>query len=177
MVKALGTLPQFSNNLYDVFGVKRYEQGSAQTPWRWKSDRLGDEGLLASMGWRDWCRVILPGRLCVGPGCRGNPKCPPRRPFPPPAAKPVPVPRPPCNYPEGCISNPPYQCPPGTAYFAGWCIGTPEGCAVAFSPVGGGEPNREFCLACCRVVGRDLNWSDRQVQACRIACSYYGLPQ
>ncbi len=23
-----------SNNSYDVFGVKRYEQGSAQTPWR-----------------------------------------------------------------------------------------------------------------------------------------------
>ncbi|MCS6831114.1 MAG: hypothetical protein NZ749_10795 [bacterium] len=31
-----------SNNLYDVFGVKRYEQGSAQTPWRWA--RVEDEG-------------------------------------------------------------------------------------------------------------------------------------
>jgi hypothetical protein len=29
--------PRSSHNLYDVFGVLRYEQGSAQTPWRWKT--------------------------------------------------------------------------------------------------------------------------------------------
>ena len=33
-----------SNNLYDVFGVLRYEQGSAQTPWRWKSIGSEQEG-------------------------------------------------------------------------------------------------------------------------------------
>jgi hypothetical protein len=72
-----------SNNVYDVFGVSRHEQGSAQTPRRWKTDRIGDECLLLSMGWRNWCWVIFPGRLCVGPGCRGNPKCPPKNPSDP----------------------------------------------------------------------------------------------
>ncbi|MCS6831642.1 MAG: hypothetical protein NZ749_13500, partial [bacterium] len=37
-----------SHNLYDVFGVLRYQQGSAQTPWRWRSRRVGDDGLLAN---------------------------------------------------------------------------------------------------------------------------------
>ncbi len=32
-----------SNNLYDVFGVKRYEQGSAQTPWRFRGLAGGTE--------------------------------------------------------------------------------------------------------------------------------------
>ena len=39
-----------SNNLYDLFGVKRYEQGSAETPWRWKGRRTGEEGQLTSLG-------------------------------------------------------------------------------------------------------------------------------
>jgi hypothetical protein len=69
-----------SNNLYDLFGVLRYQQGSAETPWRWKTDRISDEGLLVSVGWKSWCWVIWPGRLCVGPGCKGNPKCPPKNP-------------------------------------------------------------------------------------------------
>ncbi len=33
-----------SNNLYDLFGVKRYEQGSAETPWRWRL--AGEEGFI-----------------------------------------------------------------------------------------------------------------------------------
>jgi hypothetical protein len=33
-----------SNNLYDVFGVLRHQQGSAQTPWRWKSRNQAEEG-------------------------------------------------------------------------------------------------------------------------------------
>ena len=37
-----------SNNLYDVFGVLRYEQGSAQTPWRWMITRLSDESMVVS---------------------------------------------------------------------------------------------------------------------------------
>ncbi len=37
-----------SNNLYDVFGVLRYEQGSAETPWRWKWIQSGEEGLRIS---------------------------------------------------------------------------------------------------------------------------------
>jgi len=32
----LGTAQVVSNNVYDLFGVLRYEQGSAQTPWRSK---------------------------------------------------------------------------------------------------------------------------------------------
>ncbi|MCS6831524.1 MAG: hypothetical protein NZ749_12890 [bacterium] len=35
-----------SNNLVDVFGVLRYEQGSAQTPWRWETQKRFDESLL-----------------------------------------------------------------------------------------------------------------------------------
>jgi len=42
-----------SNNLYDVFGVLRYEQGSAQTPWRWKENPQGEEGLVTASG-RDY---------------------------------------------------------------------------------------------------------------------------
>ena len=39
-----GSAQVVSNNLYDVFGVLRYEQGSAQTPWRW--GRQGEESLV-----------------------------------------------------------------------------------------------------------------------------------
>ncbi|GIV20196.1 MAG: hypothetical protein KatS3mg023_1947 [Armatimonadota bacterium] len=34
-----------SHNLYDVFGVLRYGQGSAETPWRWEDVQLAEEGL------------------------------------------------------------------------------------------------------------------------------------
>jgi hypothetical protein len=34
-----------SNNLYDVFGVLRHEQGSAETPWRWRLMVQADEYL------------------------------------------------------------------------------------------------------------------------------------
>ena len=40
-----GSAQVVSNNLYDVFGVLRYEQGSAQTPWRSKGVAAGEEGL------------------------------------------------------------------------------------------------------------------------------------
>ena len=39
-----------SNNLYDVFGVLRYEQGSAQTPWRWRNVSTTEEGFVSSEG-------------------------------------------------------------------------------------------------------------------------------
>jgi hypothetical protein len=39
-----------SNNLYDVFGVLRYEQGSAQTPWRDSMLRTADEGFYQLRG-------------------------------------------------------------------------------------------------------------------------------
>ena len=39
-----------SNNLYDVFGVLRHPQGSAQTPWRWRTTRLSAEGFVISGG-------------------------------------------------------------------------------------------------------------------------------
>jgi hypothetical protein len=35
-----------SNNLYDVFGLLRHQQCSAQTPWRWKDKESADEGVL-----------------------------------------------------------------------------------------------------------------------------------
>ena len=35
-----------SNNLYDNFGVARYTNGSAQTPWRWQQAQVADEGLI-----------------------------------------------------------------------------------------------------------------------------------
>ena len=41
-----GTASVISNNLYDVFGVLRYEQGSAQTPWRWKISSQAEEELI-----------------------------------------------------------------------------------------------------------------------------------
>jgi hypothetical protein len=37
-----------SNNVYDVFGVLRYEQGSAQTPWRWVWIQAGEEEIQVS---------------------------------------------------------------------------------------------------------------------------------
>ncbi len=46
-----------SSNLYDLFGVKRYEQGSAQTPWRWKGKKQMEEGLQLARS-----RVALPER-------------------------------------------------------------------------------------------------------------------
>jgi hypothetical protein len=50
-----------SNNLYNLFGVLRYEQGSAQTPWRWKRERLGDEAMvLGLLELLDWCWVGNP---------------------------------------------------------------------------------------------------------------------
>ena len=43
-----GSAQVVSNNVYDVFGVLRYEQGSAQTPWRWRLIQRGDDGLSAA---------------------------------------------------------------------------------------------------------------------------------
>jgi len=40
-----GSASVVSNNLYDAFGVLRYTQGSAQTPWRFWFGRTGDEPL------------------------------------------------------------------------------------------------------------------------------------
>jgi len=60
-----------SNNVYDVFGVLRHEQGSAQTPWRDSMFRTADEGFYQlrggvyaveisryKRGWRKICRVV-----------------------------------------------------------------------------------------------------------------------
>jgi len=46
--------------VYDLFGVLRYEQGSAQTPWRWRSLALSPEDLLISGG-----LVVLPRVVTV----------------------------------------------------------------------------------------------------------------
>ena len=44
----LGTAQVVSNNVYDLFGVLRYEQGSAQTPWRWTALYTDGEALLSN---------------------------------------------------------------------------------------------------------------------------------
>lgn len=45
-----GSAQVVSNNLVDLFGVMRYEQGSAQTPWRWRNIQSGEEKLVANGG-------------------------------------------------------------------------------------------------------------------------------
>jgi len=45
-----GSASVVSNNLYDAFGVLRYTQGSAQTPWRWKQRPSEDEGIIRASG-------------------------------------------------------------------------------------------------------------------------------
>jgi len=171
-----GSAQVVSNNLYDLLGVLRHPQGSAQTPWRWKRERLGDEAMV--LGLLNWCWVVKPGVLCIGPGCRGNPKCPPRPPLPPPpVVTPYPVPpSPPCNHPGGCISPYPDPCPPGTAFFGGFCFGQPEGCVMKFNPLIGGEPMRNICMACCDSVGGQLGWNAKQKARCENACMLVGLP-
>ncbi len=72
-----------SNNLYDLFGVKRYEQGSAETPWRWDIERYEAEDMhyigggvfittkgtsLTREGWRS---PRLPWRIKLPPFWRG----------------------------------------------------------------------------------------------------------
>lgn len=42
------TATVISNNLYDTFGVLRYQQGSAETPWRWLHLRADDDGTVCS---------------------------------------------------------------------------------------------------------------------------------
>jgi len=66
-----GSAQVVSNNLYDVFGVLRYQQGSAETPWRDSMFRAADEGFYQlrsgvyaveiskyKRGWRKLCRVV-----------------------------------------------------------------------------------------------------------------------
>ncbi|GIV20202.1 MAG: hypothetical protein KatS3mg023_1953 [Armatimonadota bacterium] len=45
-----GSAQVVSNNLYDLFGVLRYQQGSAQTPRRWRSTNLAEEWLVSLHG-------------------------------------------------------------------------------------------------------------------------------
>jgi len=47
-----------SNNLYDLFGVLRYQQGSAETPWRWKEQMGEAEGYLIVP--QQACSVVAP---------------------------------------------------------------------------------------------------------------------
>lgn len=42
--------PQLRRNLYDVFGVLRYQQGNAQTPWRWTEKKGAEEMLIHLSG-------------------------------------------------------------------------------------------------------------------------------
>ena len=120
-----------SNNLYDLFGVKRYEQGSAQTPWMWKIRQVGEESMLLSKGgtrsylpwvavasapdWVYWGCVV--GCLMQGHSWEYCLKECAKVPPIPPAPKPQPPqPEPPKN-----------PCPPGACPFK--CPGAKEiGC-------------------------------------------------
>jgi len=44
------------NNLYDVFGVLRHEQGNSQTPWRWKLLQTSQEATLLDT--RQTCNIL-----------------------------------------------------------------------------------------------------------------------
>jgi len=44
-----GSAQVVSNNLYDLFGVLRYQQGSAETPWRVVGKRVDDEGTFSRL--------------------------------------------------------------------------------------------------------------------------------
>jgi hypothetical protein len=63
-----------SNNLYDLFGVLRYEQGSAQTPWRYGF--VGEE-------WLTWLAAPTVNAVDLSVNIKRKP---PRRPAPFPGA-------------------------------------------------------------------------------------------
>jgi hypothetical protein len=73
-----------SNNLYDLFGVLRYQQGSAETPWRWKEQRGEAEGYLIVP--QQACSVVASVNVSMSANCI-NPPLPPR---PLPTPKPLP---------------------------------------------------------------------------------------
>jgi hypothetical protein len=56
-----GSAQVVSNNVYDLFGVLRYQQGSAQTPWRWQWIQRGEEGLAIAVNGA----FYLPDRIVV----------------------------------------------------------------------------------------------------------------
>jgi hypothetical protein len=91
-----------SNNVYDTFGVLRYQQGSAQTPWRWNTARAGNEDIYEDRESHAWLlsRGVFPLRACAlpmgilpafylgpwplpGPACPAPPRPPSRRPAEP----------------------------------------------------------------------------------------------
>jgi hypothetical protein len=47
-----GSAQVVSNNVYDTFGVLRYQQGSAQTPWRWRERAIAEEGTILATSTR-----------------------------------------------------------------------------------------------------------------------------
>ncbi|GIV20771.1 MAG: hypothetical protein KatS3mg023_2522 [Armatimonadota bacterium] len=50
-----------SHNLYDVFGVLRYQQGNAETPWRWVWIQASEEGLRMALHGQ----IYLPERMLI----------------------------------------------------------------------------------------------------------------
>jgi|GEM_PF-2326017 len=64
--------PVWSNNLYDVFGVLRYQQGGAETPWRWEQQAQAEEGLFAARAGYLYVKMEL-GRTMVNMQGRFSP--------------------------------------------------------------------------------------------------------
>jgi hypothetical protein len=57
-----GSAQEVSNNLYDLFGVLRYQQGSAEAPWRWKYKKVGEGGFQIARNSRTILPAQVPGR-------------------------------------------------------------------------------------------------------------------
>ncbi len=60
-----GSAQVISNNLYDLFGVLRYQQGSAQTSWRWRKAQTTDETMLLVTP----TTVVIPNRAMHQKAC------------------------------------------------------------------------------------------------------------
>jgi YD repeat-containing protein len=68
-----GSASVVSNNLYDVFGVMRYQQGNAETPWRWRISSAENESLLISPQQACWTVASSVVSLSRYQPCSPNP--------------------------------------------------------------------------------------------------------
>ncbi len=60
-----GSAQVLSNNLYDLFGVVRYQQGSAQTPWRWRLPISEEAMMLWGQEGGYYAKTRVPTRLAM----------------------------------------------------------------------------------------------------------------
>ena len=131
-----------SHNVYDVFGVLRYQQGSAQTPWRWSEARLMEEELYASRSITFLPRALL--NVNTQWHAFQVPMCKPPRVPPYPGPLPGKNPPPKCGKP--CYKKPVGHCQDCCEKRCG-PAGTPRGnqriadCMAACDPNPDSDPN------------------------------------